>query len=120
MAAYYSGEVGQQPRQPGGESDHALVVRLGHLDGSMLPLVGGKAANLGELITAGLPVPDGFCLTTEAYKEAAVTVRDGVLRELGDLQKALQGTANQAAELAAMAGTVRQAIRGTAVPPNIT
>jgi phosphoenolpyruvate synthase/pyruvate phosphate dikinase len=120
MAAYYSGEAGQQPRQPGGESGHALVVRLAHLDGSMLPLVGGKAANLGELITAGLPVPDGFCLTTEAYKEATATVHDGVLRQLGDLQKALQGTANQATELAAMAGRAREAICGTPVPPNIT
>ena len=119
MAAYYSGE-GQQPRQPGGESDHALVVRLGHLDGSMLPLVGGKAANLGELITAGLPVPDGFCLTTEAYKEATATVQDGILRQLGDLQKALQGTANQATELAVMAGRAREAIRGTPVPPDVT
>ena len=30
----------------------------------MLPAVGGKAANLGELVRAGLPVPGGFCLTT--------------------------------------------------------
>ncbi|MGX1162607.1 pyruvate,water dikinase [Arthrobacter sp. SLBN-100] len=119
MAAYYSGEAGQQPRQPGGESDHALVVRLGHLQRSMLPLVGGKAASLGELIAAGLPVPDGFCLTTEAYKDATVTVRDGVLRELGNLQKALQGTANQGAELAAVAGRAREAIHGTQVPPHI-
>ena len=37
---------------------------------SMVPLVGGKAANLGELLAAGLPVPDGFCLTTEAYRQA--------------------------------------------------
>ncbi|MFF2842188.1 PEP/pyruvate-binding domain-containing protein [Paenarthrobacter sp. NPDC057981] len=36
----------------------------------MLPDVGGKAANLGELASAGLPVPPGFCLTTEAYRRA--------------------------------------------------
>jgi pyruvate,water dikinase len=85
----------------------------------MLPLVGGKAANLGELITAGLPVPDGFCLTTEAYKEATATVREGSLRQLGDLQKAMHGTTNRAAELAALAGGVRAAISGVAVPPHI-
>ncbi|MCR6490662.1 PEP-utilizing enzyme [Amycolatopsis sp. OK19-0408] len=28
---------------------------------------GGKGANLGELIHAGLPVPDGFVVTTDAY-----------------------------------------------------
>src|SRR6266849_390867 len=38
---------------------------------SLLPLVGGKAANLGELIRAGLPVPDGFCVTTAAYEQAS-------------------------------------------------
>jgi rifampicin phosphotransferase len=30
-------------------------------------LVGGKAANLGRLIRAGFPVPDGFVVTTRAY-----------------------------------------------------
>ncbi|MCE7006444.1 phosphoenolpyruvate synthase [Kibdelosporangium philippinense] len=37
----------------------------------MLAIVGGKAANLGELTRAGLPVPPGFCITTDAYKEVA-------------------------------------------------
>ena len=29
---------------------------------------GGKGANLGELVRAGLPVPPGFVLTTDAYR----------------------------------------------------
>jgi len=33
-----------------------------------LPVVGGKGANLGELVAAGLPVPTAFCVTTEAYR----------------------------------------------------
>ncbi len=33
-----------------------------------IPLAGGKAASLGEMTRAGLPVPPGFCLTTEAYR----------------------------------------------------
>ncbi|GAA4287427.1 PEP/pyruvate-binding domain-containing protein [Georgenia daeguensis] len=33
--------------------------------------VGGKAANLGALLAAGLPVPPGFCLTTALYDQAA-------------------------------------------------
>ena len=32
-------------------------------------VAGGKGANLGELTQAGLPVPPGFVLTTEAYRE---------------------------------------------------
>ncbi|OZJ01759.1 hypothetical protein BZG36_05523 [Bifiguratus adelaidae] len=49
----------------------------------MLAQVGGKAANLGEMTRAGLPVPVGFCLTTEAY--ARMTDRaemDPILEQL--------------------------------------
>ena len=34
-----------------------------------LALVGGKNASLGELIRAGIPVPPGFSVTTDAYLE---------------------------------------------------
>ncbi|HLC43541.1 MAG TPA: PEP/pyruvate-binding domain-containing protein, partial [Patescibacteria group bacterium] len=32
-----------------------------------IPQVGGKGANLGELTSAGIPVPNGFCITAQAY-----------------------------------------------------
>ncbi|MEM4976858.1 MAG: PEP/pyruvate-binding domain-containing protein, partial [Desulfurococcaceae archaeon] len=32
------------------------------------PLVGGKNANLGEMIAAGIPVPPGFAVTAYAFK----------------------------------------------------
>lgn len=32
-------------------------------------VVGGKGANLGEMFNAGLPVPDGFCITGAAFDE---------------------------------------------------
>ncbi|MBC3194130.1 phosphoenolpyruvate synthase [Pseudonocardia sp. C8] len=56
-----------------------------------LPAVGGKAANLGELIRAGLPVPDGFAVTTAAY--ARVAAHNG----LDDLARA--GAPDAAARL---------------------
>src|SRR5688572_17666699 len=34
-----------------------------------IAMVGGKGANLGEMINAGFPVPDGFCVTSETYRE---------------------------------------------------
>ena len=49
----------------------ALVRRLADLSAAQIDLVGGKAANLGELVRADFPVPDGFVLTTEAYALAA-------------------------------------------------
>jgi len=33
-----------------------------------VPLVGGKTASLGEMLSIGLPVPNGFAVTAEAYK----------------------------------------------------
>ncbi|MGO9199645.1 MAG: PEP/pyruvate-binding domain-containing protein [Limisphaerales bacterium] len=44
-----------------------LVLRLEEAGDNRLSLVGGKAFNLGRLITAGLPVPRGFCVTTTAF-----------------------------------------------------
>ncbi|MFQ5648263.1 MAG: PEP/pyruvate-binding domain-containing protein, partial [Candidatus Aenigmatarchaeota archaeon] len=29
--------------------------------------VGGKGANLGEMVQAGLPIPPGFVVTTDSY-----------------------------------------------------
>lgn len=44
-----------------------LVVKFSEIDKSDLPLVGGKGANLGEMVKAGFPVPDGFAITVHAY-----------------------------------------------------
>jgi pyruvate,water dikinase len=45
------------------------VLFFEQVDRSSLSQVGGKGANLGELIKAGFPVPGGFCITTHAYKD---------------------------------------------------
>jgi pyruvate,water dikinase len=42
-------------------------------DGATLALVGGKGANLAKLARAGFPVPDGFLLTTQAYRDFVVS-----------------------------------------------
>lgn len=52
----------EQPRPP-------LVLELAEVDRSSEPLVGGKAARLGEIRNElALPVPDGYVLTAEAYR----------------------------------------------------
>ena len=48
-----------------------LILPFGAVDRGALAAVGGKAANLGELTRAGLPVPPGFCVTTTAYQLVA-------------------------------------------------
>tara|TARA_B100000949_G_C14279347_1_gene451096 strand:- start:674 stop:2992 length:2319 start_codon:yes stop_codon:yes gene_type:complete len=47
----------------------SLTIDLKDLRSSDGPSVGGKNANLGELLNANIPVPDGFAITTLAYQQ---------------------------------------------------
>lgn len=53
-----------------------FVLHFKEIDKSFLPYVGGKGANLGEMTQAGFPVPQGFCVTTWAYKTFIETSKD--------------------------------------------
>ena len=44
------------------------IVDLSEVSRANIPLVGGKGANLGEMLRAELPVPPGFVLTVAAYE----------------------------------------------------
>jgi pyruvate,water dikinase len=44
-----------------------FIKKFDEIDHSMLGSVGGKGANLGEMASAGFLIPNGFCVTTEAY-----------------------------------------------------
>ncbi|MGJ5819908.1 PEP/pyruvate-binding domain-containing protein [Paludibaculum fermentans] len=57
------------------DHEQEFVLNLADVEAGMFPLVGGKAANLGELIRAQLPVPAGVCVTTEAYRVVAASAR---------------------------------------------
>jgi phosphoenolpyruvate synthase/pyruvate phosphate dikinase len=54
-----------------GENRNAFILGFQDIDRTKLLLAGGKGANLGELFRDRwkLQVPDGFCITTEAYKK---------------------------------------------------
>ena len=45
-----------------------LVVPLTEVGQESLSLAGGKGAQLGAMLRASLSVPDGFCVTTEAFR----------------------------------------------------
>ena len=44
-----------------------FIVPLSSIDATEAARVGPKAANVAALGRAGLPVPDGYCLTAAAY-----------------------------------------------------
>lgn len=45
------------------------ILFFNDIDKSMVELVGGKGVNLGEMTQEGFPVPPGFCITTEVYRD---------------------------------------------------
>ena len=45
-----------------------FIKHFSEIDDADLPCVGGKGLNLGKLTRAGFPVPNGFCVTTNAYR----------------------------------------------------
>ncbi len=73
---------------------------------------GGKGANLGELTSAGFPVPPGFAVTAQAYLESidSAGVRDR-LREL-----TLKVDPEDPAALASAARQAQELVRGTPLP----
>ena len=70
-------------------SPRGEVVPLETLRRDAVERGGGKGANLGELITAGLDVPPGFCVTTAAYRRAVVEA--GLA---GAIDEAIRGVQN--------------------------
>lgn len=48
--------------------ERRIILWFNELGKDDVPLVGGKNANLGEMINAGIPVPPGFAVTAYAYK----------------------------------------------------
>ncbi len=69
------------------------------IDASDINEVGGKGANLGELVRAGFNVPEGFCVTTQAYSAFILPEQKQIFRWLENLDAenlvALRKTGNK-------------------------
>ena len=62
-------------------------------DATMRNLLGGKGANLAEMTNIGLPVPQGFTITTEActqYYEDGREINDEIQGQIFDALKTLE------------------------------
>jgi len=102
------------PKPEPAEDTVSLVLPLSALDRSMLPVAGGKAANLGELIHAGFAVPAGFCVTTAAY--VRVSSRAGLDTYLSGLEAVSREESARQIELAT---AIRTALGQTPLPPEV-
>ncbi len=63
-------------------------------NGSMRELLGGKGANLAEMTSLGLPVPQGFTITTEActrYYSDGETIGEDIERQIDEYMEKMEG-----------------------------
>jgi rifampicin phosphotransferase len=104
----------QSPTPQNSEIQMDIVLPFTAINLSSLPIVGGKAANLGEMIQAGLPIPPGFCVTTTAYTLVAEGSQiEAILAEL------ITADSNDTAQLAKLATAARATILAAPIPTRI-
>ena len=104
------------PALPGaaGAPSASAVIALADIRDGALAQVGGKALQLAELIHGGFRVPDGFCVTTAAYRRVADHA--GVGRSLEELAAT---PPDDSATLARLAADIARTVRGRAVPADV-
>lgn len=69
------------------------IVPLSNIDSDDKDLLGEKAANLGEMKKQGFPLPDGFVITQNAYRQFALkhNLPDKLIKEIFRAYKRLEG-----------------------------
>ncbi|WP_114044359.1 PEP/pyruvate-binding domain-containing protein [Acidipropionibacterium virtanenii] len=85
-----------------------MIVWFDEIRAADTELVGGKAANLGECARSGLPVLPGFCLSTEAYREATAAIAEELV---ADVTREDPASARQRILNLALPASVEAAIR---------
>src|SRR3989344_1065322 len=80
-----------------------------------IPLVGGKGANLGELASIGLPVPEGFVVTARAYDRFVTEagIKEKIQKLLGSLD------VEDTEKLNRVAGEIRELVMNSSMPANL-
>lgn len=92
------------------------VLGLQEIDRAQIAVVGGKGANLGELSRIdGIQVPDGFCVTTDAFRRviADVPSLDDRLEQLSQLEPENRETIRIRSE------EIRYAIEESVIPEDV-
>lgn len=92
------------------------VVGLHEVDETRIAAVGGKGANLGGLVRIeGVRVPDGFCVTTDAFRRvmAQVPSIDELLDRLSHV------TPDDREAVRTLSARIRQAIEAAPVPGDL-
>ena len=91
-----------------------LIIPLAEITQEMMEKVGGKNSNLGEMRNrAGVPIPEGFAITSYAYK---ILVEDQVLEK--ETKKQLANLdINDLENLSSLSRKIQQSILSAPIPP---
>ncbi|MEM3063058.1 MAG: phosphoenolpyruvate synthase [Nitrososphaerota archaeon] len=82
-----------------------------------VPLVGGKNANLGEMINAGIPVPPGFAITAYTYKKFITETR--IAEKIYEIIKEKVVDPNNPEQYEQASKEIRKLIEATPMPKEI-
>lgn len=94
------------------DATNAYALDFLEMDKTKLVLVGGKAANLGELSKIdGINVPPGFCVTTNAYKS--------IVERIPQFDALLDQLVNDVERVRELSKEIRNAIEATPISTDI-
>lgn len=94
----------------------SYILGFHEIDKAKVNLVGGKGANLGELTRIeGIFVPDGFCISTDAFKK--IMEETPSMTQLLDQLSLLK--VEDRRKIGELSGAIRRAIEEKAVPHDI-
>lgn len=94
-----------------------FVLGFQDIDTTKLMVVGGKGVNLGELSKIeGIRVPDGFCISTEAFKR--IMGESSSINELLDELSLLK--VENRDKISKLSGEIKRVIEGINIPQDIS
>ncbi|HVO37199.1 MAG TPA: phosphoenolpyruvate synthase [Candidatus Acidoferrum sp.] len=94
-----------------------LVIWFEGLRKTDIPSVGGKNANLGEMINAGIPVPPGFAISAFSYKKFIEDT--GISAKIYEIIKDNVTNPDDPAQFEIASKKIRQLIESTPMPKEI-
>ncbi|GAB4259909.1 MAG: hypothetical protein Kow0092_08410 [Deferrisomatales bacterium] len=95
------------------DHSHRAVVPLAQCSRDSGAEVGGKNANLGEMLCQGFPVPEGFALSVRAYRRAVGPLQAYIGSRLQGLEAADIASIHRASE------AIRERIRSAGMPEDL-
>ncbi|UCE73326.1 MAG: phosphoenolpyruvate synthase, partial [Methanomassiliicoccales archaeon] len=91
------------------------IVWANEVNKKSIPQVGGKGANLGEMLAVNFPIPQAFIVTADAFEHFITTVgiKEDILRILTDVK------VDDENNLTTSSKSVREVVRGAKIPWNL-